>query len=227
MILHQDCRYFKGEIPCRPHKEHGVHCDGCEYYDKIKFRILIIKLDAPGDVLRTTCILQGLKESHPNSHITWLTMPTAFPFFENNNLVDAILDCSAHSLLQIQSEPYDIVFNPDASPKSAILAALAKGKVKRGFGYNEKGHVYLFNKDAQKWFEMGLFDDIKKANTETYQKIISEMLGIRYSSYDIIFNIDEGEKAFAKSFAEKHGVSKEDLVIGLNTGAGSRWQNKK
>jgi len=227
MIFYQDCRHIRWDRPCKFHKEYGVHCKECSYYDKIGFKILIIKLAAVGDVLRTTSILHGLKEKHKDSHITWVTRTAAFPLFENNNLVDAILDCSAESLLRMQSETYDLVFNPDSSPKSAILATLAKGKLKRGFGYNEKGHVYPFNKEAQKWFEMGLFDDIKKANIETYQKIISNIVGISSSGCDIIFNLNEGEKALAKSFAEKHGVSKEDLVIGLNTGAGGRWQKKK
>ena len=32
---------------------------------------------------------------------------------------------------------------------------------------------------------------------------------------------------FANSFAEKNGIKKNDLVIGINTGAGGRWQDKK
>lgn len=227
MNIALDCRHIRWDRPCKFHKERGVHCKNCPYYDKIGFKILIIKLDAVGDVLRTTSILHGLKEEYKDSHITWVTRSAAFPLFQNNSLVDIVLDCSAESLLRIQAETYDLVFSPDASPNSAILAALAKGKVKIGLGYNEKVHVYPFNQEAQKWFEMGLFDDIKKANTETYQKIILDMLGIRPSSYEIIFSLDEGEKTFAKSFVEKHGVSKKDLVIGLNTGAGGRWQNKK
>jgi heptosyltransferase-2 len=227
MHIALDCRHIKWDRPCKFHKEYGAHCEGCPHYSRIDFKILIIKLEAVGDVLRTTCILHGLKEKYKDSHITWVTGIAAFPLFQNNNLVDIVLDCSAESLLRMQSEVYDLVFNPDASPNSAILATLAKGKVKRGFGYNEKGHVYPFDQEAQKWFEMGMFDDIKKANTETYQKIISDMLGAWSSTYDIIFNLDESERSLAEHFAEKHKVSEEDLVIGLNTGAGGRWQNKK
>ena len=227
MVVHQDCRYFRGDIPCRPHKEHGVHCDGCEYYDKIKFRILIIKLDAPGDVLRTTCILQGLKQSYPNSHITWLARKESLPFFANNSFVDIVLEYSAGSFVHIKSETYDLVINPDASPAGARQATMAEGRQNKGFLYHRRGYVFPVDESAQTWFEMGLFDDIKKANTETYQKIILDMIGIRHSRYDMIFDLDEAEKAFAVRFGEKYGVAEEDLVIGLNTGAGGRWQNKK
>ncbi len=222
-----DCRHFGAYVPCKPHKAEGVHSEGCKYYDKIDFKILIIKLDAVGDVLRTTSVLHGLKEKYTNTHITWLTRDDALPLFRNNRLVDTVLDFSKESFLRIQSETYDLVFNPDASANSAILASLTKAKVKKGFGYNERGYVYPFNKEAEKWFEMGLFDDIKKANKNTYQEIMNYMVGIRPSSYDIIFKLDEGGRAFAKAFAETHGVSRKNLLIGLNTGTGARWQNKK
>ena len=227
MIIYQDCRYIRWDKPCKFHKEYGVHCESCKYYDKIDFRILIIKLDAPSDVLRTTCILQGLREEYRNSHITWLTRRESLPLFKNNPFIDNVLEYSTGSFIQIQSEPYDFVINPDASPKSAILVTIARGKIKRGFGYNEKGYVYPFNKEAQKWFKMGLFDSVKKANTETYQRIILNMIGLRPLNYEIIFNLDSNEREFAKNFASKHGISKMDVVIGLNTGAGGRWQNKK
>jgi heptosyltransferase-2 len=34
---------------------------------------LIIKLDAMGDVLRTTALLPALVEAHPRASITWIT----------------------------------------------------------------------------------------------------------------------------------------------------------
>lgn len=225
--INLDCRHFRGDIPCKPHKEYRVHCDGCEYYDKIGFKILIIKLDAVGDVLRTTCILQGLKEKYPNSHITWLTRQESLPLFKNNELVDVVIDYSAESFLQIQSEYYDLVINPDAAPKSARLAEPVKGDTKFGFGYHDRGYVYPFNKEAQRWFEMGLFDDVKKANTITYQQIILDMINLPSSSYEIILKLTDDERKFAKEFADKKRVNKNELKIGLNTGAGGRWEFKK
>ena len=116
MIVHNDCRHFRSDVPCKLHKEHGVHCDKCEHYDKIICKILIIKLDAPGDVLRTTCILQGLKETYPSSHITWLTRRESLSFFAHNPFVDLVLEYGTDALVHIQTELYDIVINPDASP---------------------------------------------------------------------------------------------------------------
>ncbi|MBI3752953.1 MAG: glycosyltransferase family 9 protein [Deltaproteobacteria bacterium] len=227
MLINKDCRHFRGDIPCKPHKEFGVHCEKCGYYDKIEFKILIIKLDAVGDVLRTTCILHGLKEKYPHSHITWLTRQESLPLFKNNDMADTVIDYSAQSFLQIQSEDYDLIINPDAAPKSARLAEVARGIKKIGFGFHKRGFVYPFNKEAQKWFEMGLFDDVKKANTLTYQQIILDMIGLTHSQHEIVLKLSDDEKKFAKGFANKKGIKENELKIGLNIGAGGRWEHKK
>ncbi len=222
-----DCRHFKGDVPCKPHKELKIHCEGCQYYDKIDFKILIIKLDAPGDVLRTTCILPGLKERYPKAQVTWLTRKESLCFFDHNPYVDRVLEYGPDALVHLQTETYDFVINPDASPISAGLASMAKGKTFKGFYHDSTGGVSPANDVARKWLEMGIFDDIKKANADTYQKIVMDMIGIKPTNYDIIFKLDQTEKAFAASFAKLHGISEENFVVGLNTGAGKRWQNKK
>lgn len=227
LLIHHDCRYFKGYIPCRLHKEYGVHCKDCPYYDRIEYKILIVKLDGIGDVLRTTSIIPGLKEKYPASYITWLTRTESLPIFKNNPFVDVILDCSAESLLYILSERYDLVINLDASPTSSMFATFAKGKEKKGFLYNEKGYIHIANKEAREWLEMGIFDDIKKANKRTYQGIILDILGLTPSTYEIVFKLDEGEKRAAQTFARRHGLSEKHTIIGINTGAGKRWEQKK
>ena len=60
MLVRNDCMYFKGDIPCAPHKKKGVHCDKCPEYQPVGQRLLIIKLGAAGDVIRTTPILRAL-----------------------------------------------------------------------------------------------------------------------------------------------------------------------
>jgi heptosyltransferase-2 len=225
-IIHYDCRYFKGEIPCVFHKQEGVKCDTCKYYDKIAVKILIIKLDAIGDVLRTTCILQGLKEKYKFAHITWITHKTAIELFKNNEYVDVVLEYSPSSLIQIQLEKYDIVISLDTAPVSARIAMLAKSDKKLGFGYHERGFVYPLNKEAEKWFKMGLFDDIKKANTQTYQSIILEICGLKPEKYDIIFRLSKEEIEYINQRFVTIKDNNDALIIGLNTGAGTRWQLK-
>lgn len=226
MKINYDCRHFRGDIPCRPHKEKGVHCEGCHYYDPIKERILIIKLDSPGDVLRTTAILPGLKEKYPHAQITWLTRAEAIPFFEGNIYVDRVFDI-AQAALVLETDEYDTVINLDAAPLSSRLASAAAGKEKIGFVYDPRGFVYPANPESEEWFLMGVFDDVKKANQKTYQSIMLKICGLRPSDYSIQYFLKPEDMAFANMFAGQNGLNNDDMVIGLNTGAGGRWEKKK
>ncbi len=77
-----DCRYFLGDRPCRFKRV----CEGCDQYSPMGKRILIVKLAAIGDVLRTTPLLSGLKRAYPQSHITWVADREALPLLKNNPL---------------------------------------------------------------------------------------------------------------------------------------------
>ena len=75
-----DCLHFKGSIPCKPNKIDGSICSSCSHYQKIEKRILLIKLGALGDVIRTTPLLEKLRFKYHNAHITWLTLsPSILP----------------------------------------------------------------------------------------------------------------------------------------------------
>jgi len=73
---------------------------------------------------------------------------------------------------------------------------------------------------------MGLSDKKKKRNKKTYQKIILKICQLKTNNYDIIFNLSQNEIEFAESFMKKHKLRKDDLIIGINTGGGTRWKNK-
>lgn len=228
MILKFDCAHFPGDRPCAYHKSEGVKCDACPYYNPVHHKILIIKFDALGDVLRTTALLPSLKRQYPQSHVTWLTKAAAKDLFINNPFVHEVLACEdPTTIARLQTQVYDVLIHPDASPTSAAYASLAKAKVKRGFALNEMGKVYPLNPEAEEWFEMGAFDDLKKKNTKTYQTIIHEIAGLQNPNSEIVVNLTDKEKARGQAFAEKHQLDQYDFVVGLNTGAGGRWQYKK
>ena len=80
-----DCRYFLGDRPCCWHKQEGAVCI-CDRYTPIRERILIVKLDAMGDVLRTTTLLPDLAEVHPGATFTWITRPESLPLLAQQSL---------------------------------------------------------------------------------------------------------------------------------------------
>ena len=108
-MLKTNCSYFKGDRPCDPHKEQAIKCNDCTYYQPIRYKILIIKLDAVGDVLRTTSILKPLKKKYPDSYIEWCTRKNSIELFRNNPLVDEVIIIEYDALFRINAEEYDIV----------------------------------------------------------------------------------------------------------------------
>lgn len=228
MILKTDCIKFPGDRPCLPNKLHGIKCDVCREYEPVSFRILIIKLDAPGDVLRTTSILTSLKEKYPSSHITWLTRAGAKDLFKYNPLVNQLLIFEDPSTLaRLQTEHFDLMIHPDASPVSAPLAAMARAGEKRGFYLNEQGRVNVYNTEAVQWLEMGAFDEYKKKNTKTYQQILHEIAGLEYKRQPILLYLGKEEIDFKNKFFSVHALDRFSRFVGLNTGASRRWKHKK
>ncbi len=228
MILKTDCKHFPGDRPCVPNKTQGIKCDNCNYYEPVGFKILIIKLDAIGDVLRTTSILHSLKEKYPTSHITWLTKKNAKEIFNNNDFVDRVLLYEEPgTILKLETEEFDLLIHPDASPSSSPFAAKVNSKQKKGYISNKLGKVIPIDEDAVGWLEMGAFDEFKKKNKKTYQQIIHEIAGLKFSGGEIIINLSQEEKNFFQKFFESNNLSRYDYLIGLNTGASKRWQYKQ
>ena len=228
MILKTDCRHFPGDHPCVYNKKEGIMCDNCLYYSPVDFKIIIIKLDAIGDVLRTTSILHAIKEKYPESHITWLTKSASKDLFRNNPLVDSLLFFEDPDLnSRLSTEVFDLLLHPDASPSSAAIAAATKAKEKKGYIMNHLGKVVPVNERGTEWLEMGAFDQLKKANKKTYQQIIHELLDLDYKKGEIIINLDEKEKEFSNRFYADNHLDKYDFLIGINTGASHRWRFKQ
>lgn len=221
-----DCRFFLGDRPCMWHKTEEVHCT-CEHYRRIEQRILIIKLDAMGDVLRTTALLPALAASHPSGAITWITRRESRALLERNPYIAEILDYGADALLQLQVRTFDRVINLDAAKTSAALASLAKAEQKDGFILDARGCVQPTNDAARRWLEMGIFDDIKRRNEKTYQDLMLEIIGLPRAAHRYVLELTDHERAWGRAHLSRLGINLSGTIIGLNTGAGHRWQLKQ
>jgi ADP-heptose:LPS heptosyltransferase len=74
---------------------------------------------------------------------------------------------------------------------------------------------------------MGLFDDIKKQNTRTYQEIILEICRLKTNNFPIIYKMSDEEQRRSDRFRKQYKVKESSPVIGINPGSGKRWVNKK
>lgn len=228
LLIHTDCRYYRGSMPCTFHKRDGRLCDGCQEYDPIRFRILIVKLAAVGDVLRTTSILPALKRKYEGVEITWITKASAAPLLRDNPLIDRVLTVEEGCLPYLQNEEFDLGICLDADRESATLHSLARCKDRRGFVCDSTGRVRPVDERAVEWWEMGLNDQKKKANRKTYQHIMYEICGLDLPTAPPQLSLNGSANAFAQKFLAAHPVLQScRRIVGVNTGGGGRWQYKK
>jgi heptosyltransferase-2 len=220
MNYRTDCRHYIGEKPCR------FKCEGgCQNFEPFGTRILIIKLGAIGDVLRTTPLLRLLKEKYSQSHITWVVDDIGQPLLKNNPYIDRILTPNVHTLARLIVESFDLVLCLDKVDFATGLAMSVKAREKLGFSMTENGTLSVFNPEAEYALLLGLSDDEKfHRNQNTYQQIIFEALGEKYSREEYVLPIGEAEAAKADEFRTLYNLT--SPVIGINTGAGNVFAGK-
>jgi heptosyltransferase-2 len=227
MTLRPDCRHFPGDRPCRFNKEHGQICADCSHYATHGHRILIIKLAAQGDVLRTTAILPGIKEEFPHSYIVWLTLAAARELLRENPFIDEIWTVEEDVAGRLMIEEFDLALSPDADKRAAGLAALARAETRRGMVLDRRGYVIPANTEAVTWLEMGAFDQFKKQNGKTYQELIFDMLKLPYRRQELILVLQEAERQWAARFLAAQQWRAGEKIVGLNAGGGGRWKKKR
>lgn len=227
MLIHTNCRHYRGSSPCTPNKLRGKECLDCDEFDPIGDRILIVKLGAPGDVLRTTALLPGIRRKWPNCQITWLTRESARPLLENLPLLDRVLTLEEDGALQMLGEKFDICINLDNDPLASALATQEKSVRNIGYVLDEFGAVTAANPEAARWLEMACFDRVKRENLETYQSHMRRIVGIQPTQIDPIqISIRDSEREAA--LKHLHGLGINGIrPIAFNTGAGDRWKTKR
>jgi len=216
MEVQYNCRHFKGTVPCKPHKKYGVECGpDCSHYEEIKGNILIIKLGAMGDVIRTTPLLKKLKKEYPEHRIYWLT------YFLNvlPEGVDVPLSFNVESLTYLQSVTFDLGINLDKEPEACALMDQLNIKNKYGFGLN-LGMPAPINELAEHKFKTGISDSYSKSNTQHYLQEIFSICGWEYNGEEYIL-----PEAKSKTVTEK--IDNGNIYIGLNTGCGKRWTSRQ
>jgi heptosyltransferase-2 len=245
-IVHFDCVYFHGDRPCKPNKQYSVFCPNCSLYEKDeeiknefppipekyyetpadKFvKIIIIKLDAMGDVLRTTSLLPSIKKKYPDSDIYWITKERSFPVLKNNLLIDEIY-FDNEDISHLFNEEFDIAINLDSGTEScSIMNNIIAGEK---FGYElVNSKPYPVNELANEWYLMGIDDNFKKANQKTYHRLIHDICGLNYENTKPYLGTSSEIKKSVAEISRKTGLENFSSFYLVNLGGGNRWQYKK
>lgn len=216
MHIQYNCRHFKGTVPCKPHKENDVECSlKCEFYEPTQGNLLIIKLGAMGDVIRTTPLLFRIKKEYPNHRIFWLT------HFEKvlPDIIDIPLEYSLESLTYLKSLNFDFGINLDKEPEACALMEQLSIDKKYGFGLKHSMPAPI-NELAEHKFKTGISDSYSKVNTQHYLQEIFSICGWKYNGEEYIL-------PEAKSNSIIENIVKDNTFIGLNTGCGERWTSRQ
>ncbi len=144
-------------------------------------RVLIVKLGATGDVVRTTTILHRLPGS-----VTWLTAA------KNKALLQDVredLQCFSWEERDAvdHSRPFDLVINlEDTEDIGRYLQTI---KFRQLFGaYLDGSNQLAYTEDSRGWFDLSLIsvhgrkeaDRLKLLNRQTYQALIFSGLGFTF-----------------------------------------------
>lgn len=142
--------------------------------------VLIIKLGATGDVVRTTPLLRRL-----HGPVSWITAEKNLAMVEG---IDREVRCVAwENRKRVADTAYDLVINlEDDEETSGFLKDL---KFKHLFGAHLNGDNKLaYTSDSRDWFDLSLIseygreeaDRLKLLNRRTYQELIFKGLGFGF-----------------------------------------------
>jgi len=224
------CRYFKGDRPCKYYwVDRSWDCDNCLHHNPFKERILLIKLDALGDVVRSTTLVEGIKSKYPDSQLSWITMNNAKFFVSNNPFVDNTLIYNEETIRILQQQKFDIIINLDKDPKATSMIMSFNSNDKRGYGLSEEGCVIPLNEKAKYHYDICL-DNYggKTKNQKSYQELIYDISEIDYNDEKpYIFLDNQKYQSFKDKFFKDNNLNDGDKIVILNTGCGPVYPNKK
>jgi heptosyltransferase II len=144
--------------------------------------VLIIKLGATGDVVRTTPLLSSL-----SGHITWVTAANNTVLLKG--LTDNLRCLPWEERERVLDTDYDLVINLEDTVEVAQF--LKKVRCREIFGaYVGSDNSLRYTDNSKRWFDLSLIssygrakaDELKFHNRQTYQELIFDGLGFRFAS---------------------------------------------
>lgn len=221
-----DCKKFTGYKPC--HSDHDCWTNGCKDTDPIGVKILIINLDAMGDVLMTTAQLKSIKKKFPVSTIYWVTLKISAALLKNNPFIDKVFVYDFESISILNQLKFDYVYCIDKSMRSGALAMSVNAKNRLGFGIDDNGKIIPLNDGAGYNYLLGMDDNLKfKVNQRSGQDYLAETLELEYVRNDYVFEFTDEEKIFIEQYKKEIHITPEDKIVGFNTGCSNIYPNKK
>jgi heptosyltransferase-2 len=220
-----DCLNFTGYKPCHA----GTDClDECADPRPRGKEILIVNLEAMGNVLVTTTLLPALKRKYPKSTIRWITLKNAAPLLAGNPFVEKVYTWDPENWLILQAMRFDVAINVDKSVRAGAFMKALDAKTKLGYGIDAHGVIVPLNPEAQYNYRLGLDDQLKfRVNQKPNPQLLAEAVGLRYKRDEYVLTLSKEEQNYCDRYRQEHGLHDARLVVGFNTGCSLLYPNKK
>jgi ADP-heptose:LPS heptosyltransferase len=212
---------------------------------KIK-SVLIIRLDAIGDVVMTTPFLRELKRNLPSPHITLLVSPDVYNLVELCPYVNEVRVYDGHLIRgrlknarrcwnafkfgyqQLRKRRFDLAVFPrwDADYyHGAVSAYFSRACWRVGYSKNSTPAKKIFNPHIDRLFTHVINDDTAKHEVEHNLDIIRYLGGVIQEKHLELW-LSPNDEVFAEQLLDFHGVRRGDLLIALGPAARTgkrRW----
>ena len=217
----RDCKEFLGVHTCEIQRaEDYPSCESCQFYDPYTKKILIIKLGAMGDVLRTTPLIEALRKKYGNPYIVWITKEESKELLKEK--VDKVLIYNLDTILRLQKEKFHILISLEIDVPGTALANGVNAEEKFGYYLHEDGHPSTYNKEADFYLERALSNHINRENRKTYQEMMFEIVNLPYEKQEYEIKAKE-----ILEFKKQHNIKDNETLIGINIGSALRWPAKR
>ena len=117
-------------------------------------RILVVRLSSMGDVIHALPAAATLKQSFPDSRLSWLIRPRWAPLLEGNPFVDEVISidrppgATLRTIARLRRERFDLAVDFQGLIQSAAIARAARPAKLVGFGkaaVREKPAAFLYS----------------------------------------------------------------------------------
>jgi heptosyltransferase-2 len=143
--------------------------------------VLIIKLGATGDVVRTTPLLSRL-----SGDVTWITAAKNIVLLQN--LKEHLRCVTWEERDLVRDRKYDLVINLEDTLEIGLF--LQTVEFSQVFGaYADSAKALRYTEDSKRWFDLSLIssygkqaaDQLKLQNRHTYQDLVFSGLGFQFT----------------------------------------------
>ena len=191
--------------------------------------ILVVKHGALGDVVRTLFFAKSLhtrfSTNRSMARIYWLTAPQSVQLLRFHPYVD-VVTTNPDELEKIE---FDEIYSLDDETHALQLVNRFRARKVIGARLHSDGNKTYCDQSAP-WFDMGLLsrfgkaraDELKRINSKSHSEIFREIFQVHEADFSF-YNSDNLNYSIN---ALMQNLARDQVAIGLNAFAGSRWAAK-